>query len=97
MQIEEIGTFAMLVAFVVGFLVLMICAARSFGRAPASGRTRVTQPREDTVDGFGGIRGYDYSYSGQSPYGGDKPFPVGLRSERDKTDTHKAYKRDDDV
>ena len=96
MQIEEIGTFAMLVAFVVGFLVLMICAARSFGSGRPSGRVHVTQPSDKSVDGYGGIRGYDYSYSGQSSMGGDKPFPVGLRMERKKTDTHAAYKHDDD-
>jgi len=86
-----------LVGFVIAFAVLMMCAAFSFGRAPASGRVRVTRPKDDSVDGFGGIRGYDYSYSGQSPQGGSKPFPAGLRSERDKTDTHKAYKNDDDL
>ena len=85
-----------LVGFVIAFAILMICAAYSFGRAPSSGRARVTRPDEKTVDGFGGTRGYDYSYGGQDPYGGSKPFPAGLRSERDKTDTHKAYKKDDE-
>ncbi|MFW9932032.1 MAG: hypothetical protein ACFFDR_05185 [Candidatus Thorarchaeota archaeon] len=85
-----------IVAFAVGFVILMMCAARSFGTGRPSGRVQVTRPSDKSVDGYGGIRGYDYSYSGQSSWGGDKPFPVGLRTERDKTDTHEAYKHDDD-
>ncbi len=96
MQIEVFGTYVLLIAFVVGFLVLMICAACSFGSGRPSGRVHVTQPSDKSVDGYGGIRGYDYSYSGQSAMGGDKPFPVGLRTEREKTATHEAYKHDED-
>ncbi|MFW9954325.1 MAG: hypothetical protein ACFFD3_07210 [Candidatus Thorarchaeota archaeon] len=85
-----------LVVFVVAFGLFLMCAACSFGRAPSSGRVKMTRPDEKTVDGFGGTRGYDYSYSGQSGMGQNRPFPVGLRLERKKTETHRAYSMDDD-
>ena len=85
-----------IIIFVVAFGVLMLCAACTFGRGPPSGRVRVTRPDEKSVDGFGGARGYDYSYGGQSAMGGSKPFPVGLRMERKKTETHDAYSKDDE-
>ena len=85
-----------IVIFVIVFSAVMLCAACSFGRGPPSGRVNITRPKEETVDGFGGARGYDYSYSGQSGWGISKPFPVGLRSERDKTETYEAYSHDDD-
>ena len=88
--------FIELIIFVVSFAVLMICAAFTFGRGRSSGRVNVTRPSDKSIDGYGGIRGYDYSYSGQSPMGGDKPFPVGLRTERDKPETYEAYKHDED-
>jgi len=76
------------------FLLLLIaCSCRG---GPSSGRVQVTRPKDKSVDGFGGARGYDYSYSGQSAMGGSKPFPVGLRMGRKKTDTHDAYSKDDD-
>ena len=90
MQVFEI------IGFVILFSLLMLCAACSFGRAPSSGRVRVTRPDEKTVDGMGGARGYDYSYGGQSSFGGSKPFPAGLRTERKKTETHDAYSKDDE-
>ena len=30
--------------------------------APQSGHVRITRPKSDSVDGFGAIRGYDYSH-----------------------------------
>ncbi len=84
-----------LVGVIVFFAAILLCAAFSSG-GRTSGRVKVSRPDEKTVDGFGGTRGYDYSYSGQSSWGGDKPFPVGLRQEREKTDTHMAYKHDED-
>jgi hypothetical protein len=90
MQVFEI------IGFVILFALLMLCAACSFGRAPSSGRVKVTRPDEKSVDGYGGARGYDYSYGGQSSFGGSKPFPAGLRTERKKTETHDAYSKDDE-
>ena len=84
------------IGFVVLFSLLLLCAACSFGRSPGSGRVRVTRPDDKSGVGMGGARGYDYSYGGQSSFGGSKPFPVGLRSERDKTETHEAYSKDDE-
>ncbi len=84
------------IGFIVAFSLLMLCAACSFGRSPGSGRVRITRPTEKSVVGMGGARGYDYSYGGQSSFGGSKSFPVGLRSERDKTETHEAYSKHDE-
>ena len=81
------------VVFIVGIFLLAAC---SFGGAPQSGRIRVTRPTEKSSEGMGGARGYDYSYSGQSAMGGNRPFPVGLRVERKKTETHDAYSKDDE-
>ncbi|MHA2386382.1 MAG: hypothetical protein ACXAEE_09260 [Candidatus Thorarchaeota archaeon] len=78
----------LLIAVFMGFVFL--CAAFSFGRSPQSGRAEITRPTADSVDGFGGARGMDYSYT--TPHRAAKPpLPVGLRLERKKTDTHKAY------
>ncbi|MFW9848640.1 MAG: hypothetical protein ACFFF4_05835 [Candidatus Thorarchaeota archaeon] len=92
MQIFEV------IGFVIVFAVIMLCAACSFGRAPVSGRVpRMTRsrPSDKTVDGYGGIRGWDSSYSpGVRDAAG--PFPVGGKTEREKTETYKAYSDDDD-
>ena len=86
------------IIFVVVFAVIMLCAACSFGRAPQSGRVvRRTQSRPDdkSAVGIGGVRGWDSSYSpGVRDAAG--PFPVGGKTERERTDTHKAYAKDDD-
>ena len=75
---------------------VMFCAACSFGRSPQSGRPEITRPTAESVDGFGGAKGYDYSYT-PTHRGGEKgPFPVGLKLERKKTETHKAYSEKDD-
>lgn len=78
-----------IVGFAIVFIILFILAARAFGAAPQSGRVKTTSPKEKSVDGFGGARGYDYSYSGWSHKGGNRPFPVGLKREREKTDTYR--------
>ena len=83
-----------IIAFVIVFTVFMFCAACSFGRSPSSGKTTITRPTDKSVDGFGGARGHDYSYS-PGIRGAKHPFPVGLRVERKKTDTHDAYSKDD--
>lgn len=85
-----------IIGIVIVFSLVMLCAACSFGRGPPSGRVRITRPSDKSVDGFGAARGYDYSYSGQSAMGGSKPFPIGLKLERKKTDTHDAYSKDDE-
>lgn len=85
-----------LFVFAISFTVLMLLAACSYGRGPQSGKVEVTRPKDKTVDGFGGARGYDYSYSGQSLFGSSRPFPVGLKLEREKTETHKTYSQDND-
>ena len=83
----------LLLAVFMGFVFL--CAACSFGKSPQSGRVKMTRPRPDSVDGFGGARAHDYSYS--SAYGSPKPpLPVGLRVEREKTETHKAFSDKED-
>ncbi len=79
-----------LIIFVVFFAIVMICAALSFGNSPQSAKVERTSPKEDSVDGFGGTRGYDYSYT-PTIRGSQAPFPVGLKTERKKTATHKAY------
>ncbi len=84
-----------IIAFVVVFVTLLLLAGKCYGSAPPAGRVKTTRPDPKTVDGFGGARGYDYSYSGQSGRGYGKPFPVGLRTEREKTETHKASKGKD--
>jgi hypothetical protein len=85
-----------IIIFGVFIVMLFLLAACSFGRGPSSGRVRVTSPDKKSSEGMGGARGYDYSYSGQSGMGSSKPFPVGLRTEREKTDTHEAYSKEDD-
>lgn len=83
------------IAFAVVFLMILLLAACSFGRAPQSARVNRTRPSDKTVDGYGGIRGWDYSYSpGVRDAAG--PFPVGMKIERDKTETHDAYSKDDE-
>jgi hypothetical protein len=70
---------------------ILLCAACSFGRSPQSGRPEITRPTAERVDGFGGAKGYDYSYT-PTHRGGEKgPLPVGMRIEREKTETHKAF------
>jgi hypothetical protein len=69
---------------------LFLCAGCSFGQSPQSAEVKVTRPRPESVDGFGGARGHDYSYT--PTYRGSRPpFPVGLRVDREKTETHRAY------
>ncbi|MBN2230159.1 MAG: hypothetical protein JW779_11275 [Candidatus Thorarchaeota archaeon] len=85
-----------MIGFIIAFTFLMLCAACSFGKSRPSGRVVLTRPSEKEVEGLGGARGYDYSYSGQSLGGVTKPFPVGLGVERAKSDTHKSYKRNDE-
>ena len=86
------------IIFVVFFAAIMLCAACSFGRAPQSGRSirrTKTRPSDETSVGFGGARGWDSSYSpGVRDAAG--PFPVGGKTEREKTETHKAYSKDDE-
>jgi hypothetical protein len=92
MQVFEIIGIGIVIALI------LLCAACSFGRTPSSGRvprrTR-SRPSEGSVDGFGGAKGWDSSYSpGVRDAAG--PFPVGGKTEREKTDTHKAYSKDDE-
>ncbi|TFG07269.1 hypothetical protein EU538_09045 [Candidatus Thorarchaeota archaeon] len=84
-----------IIGFGIVFAVLLILAAKCYGSGPSSGEVRITRPDPKKAEGFGGNRGYDYSYSGQGAHGYSKPFPVGLRKEREKTDTHKSGKRED--
>ncbi|MFW9887760.1 MAG: hypothetical protein ACFFER_06235 [Candidatus Thorarchaeota archaeon] len=76
--------------FAVFIVIVLLGAACSYGRAPQSAKVKVTRPAPRKVDGFGGARAYDYSYS--PPLSPSKPpFPVGLRHEREKTETYKTY------
>ena len=84
-----------IIAFVAFFGTVMLCAACSFGKSPQSGRPEITRPTAESVDGFGGARGYDYSYT-PTHRAAKPPLPVSLRTEREKTETHKAYSEKED-
>lgn len=70
-------------------LIIVFCAAVTYGRGRPSGRTTITRPSNKSVDGMGGIRAYDYSYVDRL----GKGFPVSLRQERERTDTFKEPRR----
>lgn len=65
---------------------IFILAALTYGRSAPSGRVVITRPSAKSVDGFGGVRGHDYSYS-PTIRGAMPPFPVGLRRTRVPTRT----------
>ncbi|MFW9933731.1 MAG: hypothetical protein ACFFDR_13905 [Candidatus Thorarchaeota archaeon] len=73
-------------------ILIFILAGITFGRGPQSARVRVTRPSSRSVDGFGGTRGYDYSYA---PVIRDStmPFPVGQRVQRVQTKTFRQHDR----
>ena len=75
-----------IVFFGIMVLLVLICAGFTWGKAGPSGRTRITRPKSDSVDGFGAARGYDYSH-GAGGRLGKGPLPVSLRTERKRTDT----------
>ena len=70
---------------IIGLLIIVL-AALTYGKGPPAGRVVLTRPSSRTVDGFGGTRGYDYSYA-PTVRGVKPPFPVGLRSTRRPTTT----------
>jgi hypothetical protein len=78
------------------FSVIFLCASMSFGRGRASGETKITRPTERNPDGFGGAKALDYTHA-PSFRGADKAgIPVSGRLEREKTDTHKMSKGDEE-
>ncbi len=81
------------VGFMIIGLVAVLCAGLTWGKAGPSGRTRITRPRSDSVDGFGAARGYDYSHGGGGSMG-KGPLPVSLRTERKRTDTFRDGEKD---
>jgi hypothetical protein len=85
--IGGITSFAIFVIFV------LICAGVTWGRSSPSGRTRITRPTSDSVDGFGAARGYDYSHAAGGQRG-KGPLPVSLRVERKRTDTFRDGEKD---
>ena len=70
------------------FIVLFV---KSYA-APQSGHVRITRSKSDSVDGFGAIRGYDYSYTALRP---DKiGLPVQQSTERARTATFREGAKD---
>ncbi|MFX1369634.1 MAG: hypothetical protein ACFFAY_13645 [Promethearchaeota archaeon] len=78
------------------FGVIFLCAAISYGKGRASGTTKITRPSDKSVDGFGGVRARDYSHDMGTRWGLGGSIPVSLRLEREKTDTHKMSKGDEE-
>ncbi|MHA1636511.1 MAG: hypothetical protein ACTSUB_00705, partial [Candidatus Thorarchaeota archaeon] len=56
------------------------------GTTISSGRTHITRSTADSIDGFGGARGADYSHIPSVPLG-KSGLPVALRKERKRTVT----------
>ncbi len=73
---------------VLSFIVLFV---KSY-TAPQSGHVRITRSKSDSVDGFGAIRGYDYSYTALRP--GKIGLPVQQSTERKRTDTFRDGAKD---
>ena len=69
-------------------ILMIILAGLCYGRSPQSGRAKVTRQKSDSVDGFGGARARDYTYSAD-PRSSKPGLPVGLKFERKRTDTFK--------
>ncbi|MFX1369635.1 MAG: hypothetical protein ACFFAY_13650 [Promethearchaeota archaeon] len=86
-----------LVLILGGFLFfIFLCAAISFGKGRPSGATRRPTASEKGVEGFGGAKALDYTHA-PSFRTIDKPgIPVSGRLEREKTDTHKMSKGDEE-
>ena len=82
------------VLYVVGFIVIvMLLAARCFGTGRQSGEVRITRPRSDKIDAFGGARARDYSHMPSRPTG-KGGLPVSLRKERERTATFREGAKD---
>ncbi len=81
-----------MIELIIVVFVVLLCAGLSYGKGPSSGRVTVTKPSSRKVDGFGGAKAYDYSYTSviKDSRG---PFPVGLRLERKKTETWREAER----
>jgi hypothetical protein len=75
-------------------VILLAIGGKCYGRAPPSGRARITRPDSKTVDGFGGARARDFAYM-TGAHMGPQSLPVSQRTEREKTETWKASERND--
>ncbi|NHJ13378.1 MAG: hypothetical protein EAX95_06855 [Candidatus Thorarchaeota archaeon] len=77
-------------------MIILACAGLTFGKGSASGRTTITRPSDKNVDGFGGTLARDYSYSPSMIGTTSGGFPVSLRQERKKTETHAQSKGEEE-
>ena len=82
-QIYEMSGFILLIGVGLG---IVLVAGLTFGKSAPSGRTRITRSSAKSVDGVGGARARDFSYSPPS-HCGKGGFPVSLRQERQRTAT----------
>ena len=84
-----------LILFFGFWIFIVIVTALAFGKSAHSGRTRITRSTADSVDGYGGARARDFSYSppSHSSKGG---FPVSLRQKRKRTATFREGAKDHD-
>lgn len=91
-HIYEMSGFILLIGVGLG---IVLVAGLTFGRSAPSGRTRITRSSAESVDGFGGARARDFSYSppSHSSKGG---FPVSLRQKRKRTATFREGAKDHD-
>ena len=82
-----------LLTLVIGVVVLsvIVLLVKSYA-APQSGHVRITRPKADSVDGFGAIRGYDYSHV--TTLGMKGGLPVSQRTERERTVTFREGAKD---
>lgn len=79
-----------MIELIIMAFVILICASFAYsGSMRASGRTRVTRPREDSAVGMGGVRARDFSYVDRT----GKGFPVGLKRERSEKPSFKEPRR----
>jgi hypothetical protein len=78
------------------FLLIFLCAASSYGKGRASGKIEITRPSDKKVDGFGGAQALDYTHAPPFRTSTQAGMPVSLRLEREKTETHKMSKGDEE-
>lgn len=76
-------------------VIVLVCAGLTFGKGPPLGKTTITRPNDKDVDGFGGARARDYSYSPSMIGTTNVGLPVSLRQERKKTETFAQSKGDE--
>ena len=85
----SINLFAVAVEILLPYLVVLsiiVLVSLKYGTTISSGRTHITRSTADSIDGFGGARGCDYSHIPSVPLG-KSGLPVALRKERKRTVT----------